>query len=156
MKMSVNKIIAIVAGVGILAASATAFYLFNMPHRDVQATATDYSLSATAFVNEYLQNADEANKKYLDENGESKVLAINGTVYSITEDLNKNKVVLLKDSEAKAGVSCTFSKATNSNAASLAIGKSVTIKGVIRSGAGYDKDLDLYENVIMEKCDIIN
>lgn len=156
MKKSVKKTIAIIVGVGILAASITAYYLFNMPHRDVQATATDYSLSAAAVVNEYLQNADEANKKYLSENGESKVLAISGKIFSITEDLNHQKVILLKDSTEKAGVSCTFTAETNVHTANLTLGETVTIKGVIRSGAGYDKDLDMYENVIMEKCDIIN
>ena len=155
-KKSVKKTIIIIVVLGIAIASATVFYLFNMPQRNVQATKTDFSLSASAVVNEYLSNADSANKKYLQEDGDSKILAISGKIFSITEDLKQQKVILLKDSTEKAGVSCTFTAETNVHTANLSPGQTVTIKGVIRSGAGYDKDLDLYENVIMEKCDIIN
>jgi hypothetical protein len=42
-----------------------------------------------------------------------------------------------------------------SNNEELKIGTKVSIKGVIRSGAGYDEDLDMYEDVILEKCDLI-
>jgi hypothetical protein len=45
--------------------------------------------------------------------------------------------------------------ATNSNAERVLEGEVITVKGVIRSGAGYDPDLDLYEDVIMEKCNVI-
>ena len=32
----------------------------------------------------------------------------------------------------------------------------ITVKGVIRSGASYDEDLELYENVTIDKSDIVN
>ena len=35
------------------------------------------------------------------------------------------------------------------------IGDTVKVKGVIRSGAEYDEDLDLIENVIIEKSALI-
>jgi exonuclease VII large subunit len=77
-------------------------------------------------------------------------------VSSIDVDMNKQQVVLLKDSSQKAGVSCTFTANTNLNALKLKKGEQVTIKGVIRSGAGYDEDLEMYEDVIMEKCDVLH
>lgn len=150
------KIIATIIFVGILIGSSVAYYLFNMPQRNVQATKTNFSLSASDIVNEYLFNADSANAKYLQEEGDSKILAVKGKIYSISVDQKNQKVILLKDSSEKAGVSCTFTQETNNHADNLKEGQIVTIKGVIRSGAGFDKDLDLYENVIMEKCDIIN
>lgn len=130
------------------------FYLFNMPHRDIQAARVDYEIEAAALVQEYLTNPDIANNKFLQEDGESKILAVSGTVASVSEDLNQQKVVLLKNVGEKAGVSCTFFAATNDHAAQLAAGSQVTIKGVIRAGAGYDADLEMYEDVILEKCDI--
>ena len=33
-------------------------------------------------------------------------------------------------------------------------GHEITIKGVIRSGAYYDEDLEMYVNVIIEKSDL--
>ncbi len=155
MKKKIIKIGLIVFAVGLLVAAGIAYYMFNMPHRDVQASKVDFSFQASAIVAEYLQNADAANEKYLDDEGESKILAVTGTVASITEDLNHQKVVLLKTGTDKAGVSCTFLPETNANAATLKVGETASVKGVIRSGAQYDEDLELYENVILEKCDII-
>lgn len=155
-KKKIIKRILIVLAVGLLAGIGIVLYLFNMPHRDVQAAAADFRYTASEIVNEYLSDADKANAKYLDEEGESKILEVSGAVFSITEDFNQQKVVLLKGENDKAGVSCTFTAETNASVASLKIGDQVIIKGVIRSGASYDEDLGMYENVIMEKSKIVS
>ncbi|MDD4991146.1 MAG: hypothetical protein PHR83_02830 [Paludibacter sp.] len=149
------KVIGILAIAGILIGGGTAYYMFNMPHRNVQSTNADYSISASKLVSEYLENPNSANEKYLADDGDSKVLAISGTVSKIDKDLNGQAVVILKSAADKAGVSCTFTKETNQSASSLKDGETVTIKGVIRSGASYDKDLEMYENVVVEKSDIV-
>jgi len=131
-------------------------YMFFQPHRDVQATQSDYQLSAKQIVDEYLADYNTANDKYLQEEGDSKVIEITGIIAEISEDFNNQKVVLLKNLGENAGVSCTFTSETNKNAEKLKVGDKVTIKGVIRSGAGYDEDMELYEDVIFEKCDVVN
>lgn len=136
----------------LLGGGSYALYLYNLPHRDVQASKTDYSLQASDIVSEYLKNPEQANEKYLDAEGDSKILEVSGTVSNVSEDFNGNKVVLLKSESDKAGVSCTFTTETNNQATALSIGDQITIKGIIRSGASYDEDLGMYENVIMEKC----
>jgi hypothetical protein len=141
---------------GIVIGGGAVLYMFNMPHRDVQAASADFQMDAKDLVNEYLTDADAANDKYLQEEGDSKIIAITGVVASISEDMNMQKVVLLKDAGEKAGVSCTFMASTNANAANLKKGNKVTIKGVIRSGAGYDEDLELFEDVIIEKSDVLH
>ncbi len=132
------------------------FYLWNMPHLDVQAQKADYSISANQLVNEYLTNEKSANTKYLGENGESKIIVISGTISKITTDMNNQKVILLKEDTAKAGVNCTFMASTNINASALKVGDKAKIKGIIRSGASYDADMEIYQNVVLEKCDISN
>lgn len=154
--MSLKKKILIILSTGILIALGVAFYMFNKPARNVQATKTDYSFNASTIVNEYLSDAHAANAKYLDEEGNSKVLEITGVVADLSEDFNKQKVILLKNATDKAGVSATFTKETNAHTNNLKIGDEITIKGVIRSGAGYDADLEMYENVILDKCDIVS
>jgi len=156
MKKSVFKKIGIAFAVGILITTAIVYYLFNKPHRDVQAAKIDYNVTSTEIVTQYLESADTANDKYLSEEGNSKIIAITGTVVSIKTDQKNQKVVLLKSKNDKAGVSCTFTTASNMNAEKLKKGDTVTIKGVIRSGANFDEDLDMYEDVIVEKCDVIN
>ena len=141
--------------IGALIAGMIAAYSFFMPHRDVVGMNADVTLEADVLVKEYLDDSDAANNKYLSEEGESTIIAVIGTVSSISTDQNSQRVVLLKSSEAKAGVSCTFTQETNSQIEIIKEGDNVTIKGVIRSGAGYDEDLELYEDVILEKCNLL-
>ena len=154
MKRKIIKWGLIILFSGLVIGAGIIYYLFNMPHRDVQSTAIDYKIETTSLVDEYLRDAKAANKKYLQAEGDSKILAVTGIVESITEDMKQQKVVLLKAPNDKAGVSCSFMSTTNANAAGLKKGDRVTIKGVIRSGASYDADLELYENVILENCDV--
>ena len=150
------KVVGILALAGIIIiGGGTAYYMFNMPHRNVQSINADYSISASKLVREYLENPNSANEKYLADDGDSKVLAITGKVSKIDKDLNEQAVVILKSEADKAGVNCTFTKETNQSTSSLIVGETVTIKGVIRSGATYDKDLEMYENVVIEKSDIV-
>lgn len=154
--MTTKKKILIILSLGILIAVAVALYMFNKPARDVQATQTDFSYKASEIVKEYLTDAKKANDKYLDEEGNSKVLEITGTVAEISEDFNHQKVILLKAATDKAGVSATFTKETNSHTENIKVGDEITVKGVIRSGASFDADLEMYENVILDKSDIVS
>lgn len=149
-----KRIIPIVIALVVLGLSY-GLYLYFMPHRDVQATETDYKILASELVKEYMKDPEAANIKYLDAEGESKVIEVEGKVSNISEDYNGNVVVLLKDEEEPAGVSCTFYEESNSDASELRVGAIVRIKGVIRSGAAYDEDLEMYEDVILEKCAIL-
>jgi len=142
--------------VGLIAAGAIVYYQFNQPHRNVQETKTDFSFSSSQIVEEYLANPKAANEKYLDEEGISKILEITGTVDKISEDFNKQKVILLKSASDKAGVSCTFTTETNASVNQIKTGETIAVKGVIRSGASYDEDLGMYENVILEKCSVVS
>jgi ABC-type taurine transport system substrate-binding protein len=155
-KKKLIRIVAILVVAGGLIGGASAIYMFNMPHRDVLASDADYSLTNSEIVAEYLANKLAANDKYLAKDGNSKILEVTGTISKISENYNDEKVVLLKENGDKAGVSATFTSETNHKISDLVIGETVTVKGVIRSGASYDEDLELYENVILEKSDIVS
>ena len=154
-RKNILKLAAIVVVAGLIVGAGVVYYLFNMPHRDVQASDTDYRLSATELVNEYINNRDAANSKYLAEDGNSKILEVNGTVARVSENFNGQQVVLLREAQDKAGVSFTFSPETNANAAGLQPGQTVTIKGVIRSGVHYDDDLQMYVNAVVDHSDVV-
>jgi len=155
-KKKILKIAILLVGAVVLFGGGIGFYMFNKPARDVQNTRTDFSYNSSDIVSEYLTDAQKANNKYLDDTGNSKVLEISGLVAQISEDFNKQKVILLKADSDKAGVSCTFTSETNSRVENIKIGDQITIKGVIRSGDSFDEDLDMYENVIIEKSDIVS
>lgn len=148
------KIIGLVILAGIVIGGSIGLYMFNMPHRDVQSAQVDYSLSSSEIVLEYLTDKTSANEKYLAADGESKILEISGMVSKISEDYNGQKVILLKTPEDKAGVSASFTSETSQSTEGIKIGQTITVKGVIRSGASYDDDLELYENVILEKSNV--
>ena len=149
------RIIAIIGVAGLIIGGGIGLYMFNMPQRDVQSTKTDYSLTSTQIVAEYLTDNEAANQKYLAADGDSKILEITGEVNKISENFDGQKVVLLKSGQEKAGVSATFFEETNDNLKGIRVGQTITVKGVIRSGASYDEDLELFENVILEKSDIV-
>jgi len=150
-----SKIIKIVLAFVLIAIGVVA-YLWFMPHRNVQSVDAYKTIDATELVNEFLANKEKANILYLDsEEGESKVLIVTGTVSKISKDQLGQYVLLLKKDADKMGVSCTFTLESNSQVAGIKIGDTVKVKGVIRSGAEYDEDLDLIENVIIEKSALI-
>jgi hypothetical protein len=144
--------IAVTGLTGILIAT----YLFNMPHRNIQDSDANYSITAKALVLEYLENKDEANAKYLDEKGESSILQVEGIIHQISEDMNNNVVIILKEADQPAGVRCTFTPEFDPTTLKAKENQIVSIKGAIISGAGYDEDLELFEDVILDKCSIVN
>lgn len=146
----------ITALIGIVIATGIGLYLYNKPHRDVQAADADYSLSSSQLVEEYLSDMTAANKKYLAADGNSKILEVTGSVANISEDFKGQMVILLKEEDDDAGVSATLINTYSELSSSLNIGDRVTVKGVIRSGASYDEDLELYEHVILDKGEIIS
>lgn len=154
-RKKVIRIVAILGIAGLVIGGGVGLYMFNMPQRDVQSTKTDYSVSSSQLVEEYLNDKDAADQKYLASDGDSKILEVTGVVNKITEDFNGQKVVLLKDEQDLAGVSAAFTSETESTLQGITIGEPVTIKGVIRSGAAYDEDLGFYLNVILEKSAVI-
>lgn len=147
--------IGILAIASIVIGGGAGLYLFNKPHRDVQLARTDYSLTSSEIVAEYLSDYSAANRKYLAENGESKILEITGEVNNISEDYSGRKVVLLKSPSDDAGVSATFTPETGKHLIGVSPGQILTVKGVIRSGATYDEDLELFENVVLDKSDVV-
>ena len=84
------------------------------------------------------------------------MLITEGLISSITKDQNNQTVILLKDASEEAGVNCTFLKDTESRIKDLKkVGDNIKIKGFITLGASYDEDLEMYEDVIMQDCDIV-
>lgn len=61
----------------------------------------------------------------------------------------------MKDTSEEAGVNCTFLKDAESRIKNLKIGNIIKIKGFITLGASYDEDLEMYEDVFMQDCDIV-
>ena len=83
------------------------------------------------------------------------MLITEGLISSIIKDQNDQTVILLKDANEEAGVNCTFLKDAESRIKDLKVGDNIKIKGFITLGASYDEDLEMYEDVIIQDCDIV-
>ena len=149
------KRILLLGVVCLLIGGSYAAYIYFMPHRDVQSVEAFVEIEATQLVDEYLADGNAANEKYLDAEGESKVIIVKGIIKSIDTDQNNQIVAVLKSNNDELGVSCTFTAESNKNATALKLGDNLKVKGVVRSGAEYDEDLELFEDAIVEKCDIV-
>ena len=154
-KRKVIRIIAIIGIAGLLTGGGIGLFMFYKPHRDVQSAKADYILTSSQIVAEYLADNQAANQKYLAADGDSKILEISGEVKEISENFNGQKVVLLNGGKDMAGVSAIFTAETNDNLNGIMLGQDITVKGVIRSGASYDEDLEMYEHVILDKSDVV-
>jgi hypothetical protein len=152
-KLIITMAIIVVAGLVVVV--GIGLYMFNKPHRDVQSTQADYMLTSSEIVAEYLADNQAANQKYLSADGDSKILLISGEVNEISENFNGQKVVLLTGGNEMAGVSVIFTEENDNNLKGISVGQDITVKGVIRSGAYYDEDLEMYENVILDKSDLV-
>jgi len=130
-------------------------YIFNKPHRDIQKTKAFAELQIKDLLNEFTADPGKANAKYLSSDGNSKVLIVAGSVHSISLNQNNEKVIVLKETDSKVGVSCTFTEKTNSHSDGIKIGDNIKIKGAITAGNGYDNDLDIYYNAVLTGCDLI-
>lgn len=154
-KRKIYKVVLILTVVGVLSGAGIAYNMFNQPHRNIQNADVDYKISVSELVSEYLNDSQSANNKYLSEDGESKILNVNGIIKEIRNDLKGQTVIILKSDNSVAGVNATLDTANKVNMEGLTIGKNISIKGVIKLGASYDSDMELYQNVVLDKGTIL-
>ncbi len=140
---------------GIIIAASIGAYMWFKPHRNVQATKAFAELKVNELISEFSADAKAANAKYLANDGNSKVLIVEGHVSKVSTNQNGETVIVLKDEGAKVGVSATFTQKTSPNAQSVKVGDIIKIKGAITAGNSYDADLDLYEHAVLIQCDIV-
>jgi hypothetical protein len=153
-KKPILKKLALVVAIFVLMGGGYGLYLWNMPHRDVQAAKVDFSLTAAEFVDDYLRDGAAANAKYLDAEGDSKILSLTGLVKAMRTNQAGESVLVLRAPGAEVGVACTFTVATNPVPGAVKIGDTVTVKGVVRAGAEYSDILGGYIDAVVEKCSL--
>lgn len=154
MKKHLRKILlafSLVASLGL----AYGLFLYFLPHRDVQATATDYRLLASDLVTEYLSTPQAADTKYLDRSGDSRILEVTGPIHEVRTNLAGETIVVLRSPGSLAGVACTFTLSSSPPASALSLGELITVKGVIRAGTKFNDMLGIHTDVILEKCALL-
>jgi len=110
-----------------------ALYMWNKPHRNVSETRALYQVTAADLSHTYMQSAEAANQRYLDE-----VIAVSGTVTQI------NDASVTLDETVYAAWDSTFISSE------IIKGQALKIKGRV---VGYD---DLFGQVKLDFCRVVD
>lgn len=138
----------------VLILAGYAMYQYFKPHRNILAGAADAELTVESLVQEFSENPDKANKKYLSSDGNSSILIIKGSVNKMSTNLSGEKVIELKNDSSKVGLLASFSKSSSAELARVKKGDIISVKGRITAGNHFDADLNLYENAILVEASL--
>lgn len=134
-----KKILSFTVVIGIITAALVYYYVFIYSKNNHRNVANEKGIVVTAvqLVNDFTNNEDSANKKYLD-----KTIEVTGEVALVKQDSLIN--VTLKSNDAFASVYCTM----QSNQPKPNSGKTITIKGIC---TGKLSDVVLKDAIIQNK-----
>jgi len=139
------KIFLIVAAIGLVGGLATVYYVFNMPHRDIEHETPAYSLTAKAFFNEYNSDEEAGNIKFANQ-----VVQVQGEIVDITTNGLEVSIVLNDEMEA---VNCAIDSLSvvhnQAFLSDLKIGDQVSLKGKCDG-------FDMIMGVVLTRCYILN
>ena len=124
----------IIGGIVLVLLMATVYgwYQYNRTVQTLSNVDADFSVNATALINEFVSNEDSANKKYL-----NRILSVKGMIKNV-ETGSGTGTIVLGDTTDMSAVRCVLdSSAAGSIAGSLQKGKVITVKGAI---TGFNKD----------------
>lgn len=134
-----KKNILISLGLLILAAAATGYYLWNMPHKDVK-HASGLKVGAIELYNTFSTDSSKAKDQYTEQ-----VLEVSGQVVQVLQNQQHQQVILLKTAIAGASVNCTMEE----TAAATKQGDNVIIKGICSGYITGDSSMDLPGDVVI-------
>ena len=118
---------------------ATAYFVYNKPHRDILSEKAQFSLSLVEMNEEFLEDEDSAYKKYFNQ-----VVEISGIAVAINEKANKRYDVVLKSQ----GIIANGELIHANGQPKTLIDQNVALKGLF---IGYD---NLLEEIKLSECSI--
>jgi hypothetical protein len=142
-KKIIYRLIAIVLFL-IVGVALYAYREYNRKNVDLGDTKAAFTLTDKQLINEFSQDQNASNKKYL-----GKILEISGNIKKIDTDANGYHTVILGNEVNLNSVRCSVDSAFNKEAHNLLVGSPVVIKGIC---TGYNADdLGLGSDVILNR-----
>jgi hypothetical protein len=134
-----------------IAAGVYGYKEYNRGNRDMTKTKADTRISATGLIAAYISGDTLADQKYL-----GKVIEVEGNVKKIEKDESGFYTLVLGDTASLSSVRCSMDTIHQSDAAGLATGSSVTLRGIC---TGFKKNellgVDLGSDVELNRCALI-
>jgi hypothetical protein len=129
-------IVAILIGVGV------GLYEWFRPKTNYANASIDVSISADSLFNAFSKNEKHADTLYL-----NKVIKVNGVVSQVSENQNKEKILVFQTSDPIFGVSCTMYKNDSTEVNKLKSGDKTSIKGLC---TGFTTDVVITNSSIVK------
>jgi hypothetical protein len=145
--MNLKKILLIGLIIFALAAAYVWFFIYNKPHKDIEASKADYKTTIAELVKEFETNHDTAWVKY-----RNKVVEISAEVDSIVPNDSITSVVF--NVGGKYEVYCEMHPDHNTQAKQLAKKQKVVLKGLVVHAGKYDPDFELAGDIRLKKGSI--
>ncbi|GAA4271587.1 hypothetical protein GCM10022258_08810 [Aquimarina gracilis] len=117
------------------------YTLYNKPHIDVAKSSPNISIASNTIVNDFEEDENRANVKYLEQ-----IIEVTGTIIE-TSITNGKGVVVIGAADTFGSIMCHLSHEENEKIWTLNKGQQITIKGIC---TGYLMD------VILVKCVIVD
>lgn len=125
----------------VLVAAGYGFYLYYKKPPDIRKLDAQFTMNASDLVNEFNNDENAANKKYVD-----KIIAVKGSVSDIQVDSSGQATVFLESGDPMSAVTCSFYQDEANAVKQLQKGTQATIKG---NCTGKLTD------IIINKCSIV-
>lgn len=104
-------------------AVAYGYYLFNKPHQGIGNKEAAYTIKSKQLFDQYDQNEEAANKKYL-----GKIISVSGKVADKAVD-SKGTISFILEGGEMAGVGCQFDKKSQNEIQNIKKGQIIRVKG---------------------------
>jgi acetyltransferase-like isoleucine patch superfamily enzyme len=142
-KKIIFRLIAIVIFL-IIIVGLYAYREYNRKNVDLARAKSAFTLTEMQLINEFSQNQEASNKKYL-----GQILELSGNIKKIDTDANGYHTLILGNAVNMNSVRCSVDSSFNKEAHNLTVGSSVVIKGIC---TGYNADdLGLGSDVILNR-----
>jgi cytochrome bd-type quinol oxidase subunit 1 len=146
MTASTKKILMVIVVVAAVVVAVTGYRMYNKGPVNV-ADAEAIKATPAALYTSYTLDSAAAQKKY-----DGKVLELTGQITDVSENSQKQQVILLKTSSSGGNINCTMEESV----AGARAGDNITIRGIC-SGIGQgDADLGILGDVYLTRCLISN
>jgi hypothetical protein len=134
----------------VLLAAGMGLDIYFKPHRDIKTVPVFDEFDVDDFTAAFLDDPGKAKETYLADDGDSKIVAMTGTISAIDTNLAGQVVIELRG-DREAGARFTLMPEETEKAAKYKVGDKAKITGVVSAGAEFDADFNRYLDAILEQ-----
>ena len=142
MRRRFRKYIVVFLAVLIAIAAMIGYRAWNKPHENIE-DAIAIKTNASLLYNSLANDSLNAKSDFI-----NKVVMVSGKVKQVSENQQKQQVILLQTNIADGSVNCTMEE----NIKNIKVGDSISLKGICMGYTGGDSDMELPGDVFLIRC----